>query len=53
MSLVTLLNQVQEGDKTLLDNSAVMWLPELADGNALQHEQPADRDCRERRLAVT
>lgn len=34
VALVTLLNQVQEGDKTLLDNSAVMWLPELADGNA-------------------
>lgn len=34
VSLVTLLNQVQEGDRTLLDNSAVMWLPELADGNA-------------------
>src|SRR5690606_25806942 len=34
VSLVNLLNQVQEGDRTLLDNSAVMWLPELADGNA-------------------
>jgi hypothetical protein len=34
VNLVTLLGQVQEGDKTLLDNSAVMWLPELADGNA-------------------
>jgi hypothetical protein len=34
VSLVTLLSQVQEGESTLLDNSAVMWLPELADGNA-------------------
>jgi hypothetical protein len=32
--LVTLVSQVTEGDGTMLDNSAVMWLPELADGNA-------------------
>jgi hypothetical protein len=32
--LVTLINSIQEGDRTMLDNSAVMWLPELADGNA-------------------
>jgi len=34
VDLVTLLSQVTEGESTLLDNSAVMWLPELADGNA-------------------
>jgi hypothetical protein len=34
-SLVHMINKVPEGDgKTMLDNSAVMWLPELADGNA-------------------
>jgi hypothetical protein len=32
--LVGLIDAVKEGDKTMLDNSAVMWLPELADGNA-------------------
>jgi hypothetical protein len=32
--LVGLINSITEGDKTMLDNSAVMWLPELADGNA-------------------
>jgi hypothetical protein len=32
--LVNLINSVKEGDRTMLDNSAVMWLPELADGNA-------------------
>jgi len=32
--LVNLINSVTEGDRTMLDNSAVMWLPELADGNA-------------------
>jgi hypothetical protein len=32
--LVERINSVTEGDKTMLDNSAVMWLPELADGNA-------------------
>ncbi|WP_437818365.1 DUF1552 domain-containing protein [Sorangium sp. So ce1078] len=32
--LVTLLNSIVEGDGTLLDNTATMWLPELADGNA-------------------
>jgi len=34
VALVTLLSQITEGDKTLLDNTACMWLPELADGNA-------------------
>lgn len=34
VQLVTLLDSVTEGDRTLLDNSACMWLPELADGNA-------------------
>ncbi|WP_437635527.1 DUF1552 domain-containing protein [Sorangium sp. So ce854] len=32
--LVTLLDSIAEGDGTLLDNTATMWLPELADGNA-------------------
>jgi hypothetical protein len=32
--LVSLIDSIVEGDKTMLDNSAVMWLPELADGNA-------------------
>jgi hypothetical protein len=32
--LVSLIDSIKEGDKTMLDNSAVMWLPELADGNA-------------------
>ncbi len=32
--LVSLIDSIQEGDRTMLDNSAVMWLPELADGNA-------------------
>lgn len=34
VQLVTLLDSISEGDGTLLDHSAVMWLPELADGNA-------------------
>lgn len=32
--LVHLLNEIDEGDVKMLDNSATMWLPELADGNA-------------------
>jgi hypothetical protein len=32
--LVGLIDGIKEGDRTMLDNSAVMWLPELADGNA-------------------
>jgi len=32
--LVSLIDSIKEGDRTMLDNSAVMWLPELADGNA-------------------
>jgi hypothetical protein len=32
--LVGLIDSIKEGDRTMLDNSAVMWLPELADGNA-------------------
>lgn len=32
--LVGLLDGISEGDRTLLDNTACMWLPELADGNA-------------------
>ena len=32
--LVNLIDSISEGDRTMLDNSAVMWLPELADGNA-------------------
>jgi hypothetical protein len=32
--LVQLVDSIPEGDGTMLDNSAVMWLPELADGNA-------------------
>lgn len=34
VKLVELLDSIPEGDVKLLDNSAVMWLPELADGNA-------------------
>lgn len=34
VKLVSLLDSVAEGDKKLLDNTATMWLPELADGNA-------------------
>ena len=34
VKLVTLIDSITEGDRTMLDNSAVMWLPELADGNA-------------------
>ena len=32
--LVHLIDSIPEGSKTMLDNSMVMWLPELADGNA-------------------
>jgi hypothetical protein len=32
--LVKLLDSIPEGDKTVLDNSAVVWIPELSDGNA-------------------
>lgn len=32
--LVGLIDSVSEGEGTMLDNSAVMWLPELADGDA-------------------
>ena len=32
--LVFLLDSIEEGEGTMLDNSACMWLPELADGNA-------------------
>ncbi|WP_437739642.1 DUF1552 domain-containing protein [Sorangium sp. So ce302] len=32
--LVKTLDSIEEGGGTMLDNSAVMWLPELADGNA-------------------
>lgn len=32
--LVGLIDSISEGERTMLDNSAVMWLPELADGNA-------------------
>jgi hypothetical protein len=31
---VRLLDSISEGERTLLDNTACMWLPELADGNA-------------------
>jgi hypothetical protein len=34
IELVTLLDGIPEGDVKLLDNTATMWLPELADGNA-------------------
>ncbi len=34
VKLVSLLDSIAEGDRTLLDNTATMWLPELADGNA-------------------
>jgi hypothetical protein len=34
VKLVSLIDSISEGDRTMLDNSAVMWLPELADGNA-------------------
>lgn len=32
--LVNLFDQFDEGEGTMLDNTATMWLPELADGNA-------------------
>jgi len=32
--LVHLVNSIQENGVSMLDNSMVMWLPELADGNA-------------------
>jgi hypothetical protein len=32
--LVNLINGIVEGEGTMLDNTALMWLPELADGNA-------------------
>ena len=32
--LVNLIDGITEGEGSMLDNSAVMWLPELADGNA-------------------
>jgi hypothetical protein len=32
--LVHLIDSIPEGGKTMLDSSMVMWLPELADGNA-------------------
>jgi hypothetical protein len=34
VELVSLLDSIPEGERTLLDNSAVVWLPELSDGNA-------------------
>lgn len=34
IKLVSLIDSIAEGDGTMLDNAAVMWLPELADGNA-------------------
>jgi len=34
VELVELLKSIPEGDVTLLDNTATMWLPELADGNS-------------------
>jgi hypothetical protein len=35
VKLVSLVDSITEGEgTTMLDNSAVMWLPELADGNA-------------------
>jgi len=34
VKLVTLMDSISEGAGTMLDNSATMWLPELADGNA-------------------
>jgi hypothetical protein len=33
VELVTLLDGIPEGDVKLLDNTATIWLPELADGN--------------------
>jgi hypothetical protein len=38
--LVGLLDSITEGDRTLLDNTACMWLPELADGNAHNNNLP-------------
>lgn len=32
--LVKLLDSIPEGDRTVLDNSATIWLPELSDGDA-------------------
>ena len=33
-TLVHMINNIQEGGGSMLDNSMIMWLPELADGNA-------------------
>jgi hypothetical protein len=33
-NFVDLLDGISEGERTLLDNSAVVWIPELSDGNA-------------------
>jgi hypothetical protein len=33
VKLVSLIDSIAEGEGTMLDSSAVMWLPELADGN--------------------
>ncbi len=32
--LVKLLDSIPEGDRTVLDNSATIWMPELSDGDA-------------------
>jgi hypothetical protein len=32
-NLVTLIDSVAEGEGTMLDNSVVMWIPEMSDGN--------------------
>lgn len=32
--LLKLLNEVEEGDQTLLDNTATIWFQEMSDGNA-------------------
>jgi uncharacterized protein DUF1552 len=39
-TLVNLINSITEGEgTTMLDNSAVMWLPELSDGNAHNNDK--------------
>lgn len=32
--LVSLVDGITEGDRTMLDNAAIAWIPELSDGNA-------------------
>ena len=44
-----MINGIDEGGAPMLDNSMVMWLPELADGNAHNNNNLPDRHRRQRR----